>query len=907
MRRVFIKSIVIIGCMLVFLSATEKKTTSYKLENRFVTLSVDIKDGILNGEKIVFNKDYNSKYNSSAIYESDGGFKIECVWTDWRAPGKNNNGEVELTLDKNAFELQHKNEISDPKYRALELFFFDKEKELNVKITYKLDNDNYYVRRKIMVFDTLYQKHFLHSISAYDSKIKGSFSVIKTGSFGQPIALKYKNGGVFMGMEYPTAVNEIKKIDKEYTFTSNQIYGKKIEKQGIETEWVVVGLVPSTSVKDWFMKYVADIRVAPINPYTLYNSWYDLRSPEYPRVPAENFMNEKSVFKMIDLFKKNMIEKHKIQLDAFVLDDGWDIYDSDWKLRTDQFPNGMKPIADELKKMNTKLGIWFGPTGGYSFRERRLKWMQNNGYEVAGKEVKWHSAMLCMGGKNYNDIFKKRTKDFVENDDVRYFKWDGIQFSCSEPNHGHNVGIYSRRDIMESVIDAAQNVRKNHPDMYLNITSGTWLSPWWVKYANQIWMDGEDYGYADVPSISKRDAAITYRDFVLYDDFKNKDLWFPISNLMTHGIIKGKLEMLGTASEPLSKFTDDVFLYFARGVSMYELYISPDIMTDDEWDVMSKSIKWAKANFDILKNTYMIGGNPMKRESYGYIHFAGKKGILAVRNPYITNSKITAELLSDYGIDLDAKNLVVERIYPTRTILSKLYKTGDKIDISLQGYETAVYEIYPIETAKEPIISGVVFEKTGNEINILKEINEVKVLNPGGYKFFINEKEVKGNLLSKQNLKQPEFLSASQIKQNENKFSIMIQKNESVEKGELAILLKPEEISKEAKLPTVKVLVNGKEVLAELQKQEKTWCWYSVELTDNTNNIELEFLNNKDVKNWAGKGEIYFSGQQKQNVYKIKYEGGEKMNERILPPAPFKSLELKNTLKIHDFNIKIER
>ena len=76
----------------------------------------------------------------------------------------------------------------------------------------------------------------------------------------------------------------------------------------------------------------------------------------------------------------------------------------------------------------------------------------------------------------------------------------------------------------------------------------------------------------------------------MYDDFKNLDCWFPVQNLMTHGIIKGKLESTGSPDEPLDKFTDDALLYCARGVSMYELYISPDILSEGEWNTLSSSL-----------------------------------------------------------------------------------------------------------------------------------------------------------------------------------------------------------------------------------------------------------------------------------------------------------------------------
>ena len=207
----------------------------------------------------------------------------------------------------------------------------------------------------------------------------------------------------------------------------------------------------------------------------------------------------------------------------------------------------------------------------------------------------------------------RRTVDLVRDHGAKYFKWDGIQFSCSEPDHGHPVGLYSRRAVMNAVIEMCAAVRAANPETFLNITSGTWMSPWWLMYANTIWMQGYDYGYSDVPSISKRDRAITYRDVVLHENYGVHDLWFPISGLMTHGIIKGHLQKLGGEAEPLDKFTDNTVLYFARGVSMWELYVSPQLLTDDEWDAIAGSMAWARSRFDTLMRTDMIGGDPGRR------------------------------------------------------------------------------------------------------------------------------------------------------------------------------------------------------------------------------------------------------------------------------------------------------
>src|SRR5262249_46251089 len=153
------------------------------------------------------------------------------------------------------------------------------------------------------------------------------------------------------GLEYPTAENNAESVNKETcSLRCGQEFGQIVGSSWVQSEFVVEAVTPNDFVKDWFFKYVDAIRVSPLRPFTLYNSWYDLRSPEYPRVPKEHWMSEASAMGMAKLLRENMIEKHNIRLDAFVLDDGWDVYESDWVLRKEQWPNGLKPLADELKK-----------------------------------------------------------------------------------------------------------------------------------------------------------------------------------------------------------------------------------------------------------------------------------------------------------------------------------------------------------------------------------------------------------------------------------------------------------------------------------------------------------------------------------------------------------------------------
>ena len=893
-------------------SAGEKKYHS--IENGKIKCTVIIDDSKLVSDKLETSGSWTSEYDSTMI-ETDANFALDVMYTDWSAPGKINNAENPVILTKGDFTIVNQLKREDEKgSQEIILYFKGKETSIELRITYQLLPDAFYVKRNLAVMDTSFGHHFLRWFWTRRGSISGITSVVKEGGFGQPVAFLMKRGGAFFGVEYPAADNTLKKSVKgNWELQCSQEYGERIGAEWLQSDWVVEGITPNSEVKYWFFKYLDDIRVAPLRPYSLYNTWYDLRSPEYPRWSPEKAMSEKTSLRMVDILRKSMMEKYKIQLDAFVLDDGWDVYESDWVLRKEQWPDGLKPLADELRKTNTSLGVWLGPTGGYSFRMKRVNWMKEHGYEVVGKTR--DNSMLCIAGKNYRELFKKRVTDFAGNDGIGYYKWDGIQFSCSEPDHGHPIDIYSRRAVMESVIDMCKSVRNKNPDMFLNITSGTWLSPWWIKYANTIWMQGMDYGFSDVPSISQRDAAITYRDFVLYDDFHIQDMWFPIANLMTHGIIKGKHESVGIETEPLDKFTDDVLLYFARGVSMYELYISPDILTDGEWNTIAASMEWARDRFPILMNSEMVGGNPLKGEAYAHVHFKDKQGIIAARNPIIEPTILKVKLDPALGLNSKASSLVLEKIYPTRWISSKLCKAGETISLQLDGYETAVYEIYPIEETTVPLLAGVMYDviSSGSEYSIQfhNSSADAILLNPSFVKSIsMDGKPVVAKSLSLETVKSPDIVSGLNLMRDavdKSKINITLNVSESSKDAIISILLTPDTSLQVKTRPTLIATVDGKEVEVKAEPQEGKSQWYLVDVKPGKHDIKLRVKAGKDEKVWKGNASLWMIAQQKQNTREIIFTLKSEVKTRPIVPHVWGAGEVRKNVNLGNVSIEVSQ
>jgi len=773
---------------------------------------------------------------------------------------KNQNGEnpVDLTTKDFQFTGSNSSDLKDggKKLSLNYSFNFDVTK-FRLCVNYEIYPENNFMRKWIEVADSSWGLDFLSKIYLEDMDF--SASDFSHGQFGQPVL----NKDIFFAVEYPSVENEIKGSKAK----SGYLVGFKIEKEPYITHTSVLGVSPSKiKLEETFMNYVEGIKVNGTRPYLLYNSWYDLRNPEIVKDKASE-MNEENVLKMIGSFKKSMYKRYGIALDAFVLDDGWDKYASLWDIDSTRFPNGFTPFLEPLKEMNTDFGIWASPLCGYSKRNVRIDWGYNHGLEKTGN-------FLCFAGTNYKAAYKKVMTNYTKQYNIGYFKWDGYLLTCNEPNHGHRIGIYSREDLLSTYIEMMEAVRKENPKIYLNVTTGTWLSPWWLKYADCIWMQGEDYAFAeDVPSINDRDKSITYRDAVLWDDYQRQNLLFPISSLMTHGIIKGRLNFLGGKNESLDSFSNEVMMYFGRGVMMWELYISPDLLSDGEWEAIASSVKWAKANASVLDKTKMILGDPLKRETYGYIHLTKDKGIILLRNPDVSKKVTEIKLTADLG-DIDPlKEYFVKIVYPYNMILDKPVKLNDALKIDLDAYQVLTAELIPSVKINKNIPRGVKYSTSGTKIISYSESpNEDKVMAEG--------------------------LSENCDGQNyKSGFEIIIPQN--FENSKVGFLIEPERSIKKKLIPQFDMKINGVKREVKVEQENGKWFWVIAPLVKGTNKIEFKIDFGFKIE---GKIRTYVLAD---NKLLGKKNSNIKINENeLLPAKPYPADIQKEIIPVSSFIIK---
>ncbi|NOZ61675.1 MAG: hypothetical protein GXO74_08330, partial [Calditrichaeota bacterium] len=301
------------------------------------------------------------------------------------------------------------------------------------------------------------------------------------------------------------------------------------------------------------------------------------------------------------------------------------------------------------------------------------------------------------------------------------------------------------------------------------------------------------------------------------------------------------------------------------------------------------------------------------RKPYGYVHFKKHRGIIAVRNPKIESDKITVKLSPDFGLCPHAASLVLERVYPTRWISPELYSSGGQVTLPLSGFETAVYEIYPLEEATEPLLAGAVFDTESEGENFKFTIREsgenVRLLNPEK----VAEIQISGEKISLSDF--PEKISATdfqepkhdfQVKNSHGKSRIRLNLSlpETFERATLALLVENQVQDKKAFLPEVKVKLNGKKVQPKIEKQKGRWAWFKVAVKSGDSKIDLQIQSGKKNKRLNASASLWLIGFQQGSGEKLQIKMAKAPEPRPMPPMPWENGLIKKVQKICSFQMK---
>jgi len=150
-------------------------------------------------------------------------------------------------------------------------------------------------------------------------------------------------------------------------------------------------------------------------------------------------------------------------------------------------------------------------------------------------------------------------------------------------------------------------------------------------------------------------------------------------------------------SDPSHDFPDEVHSYFGTGTQLQEMYITPSLLSAQDWDVLAEAAKWSRANAEILKDTHWIGGDPARLEVYGWAAWTAEKAIITLRNPSDKPQEFTATLASLLELpDGASKTYVVTSPWiPTPQKQETHIAAQDRRTFPLQPFQVLTLELKP--------------------------------------------------------------------------------------------------------------------------------------------------------------------------------------------------------------------
>ncbi|MBE6951054.1 MAG: hypothetical protein E7451_06920 [Ruminococcaceae bacterium] len=554
-------------------------------------------------------------------------------------------------------------------------------------------------------------------------------------NLGQPIYIQ----GMFFGCEFPETDTQIEEGTGHIRYYTGKSFERfeadnQLTTDGKYVTWqTVAGAARSTDnqvIQADFFEYIYSI-ATPSEFRIQYNSWFD----NMMLISDENILE---TFIEVD----QELNKTEVRpLDSYVVDDGWINYNNTyvvdaaragttlnqsgfWEFNS-KFPNELYPSSELANKFGSNFGLWVGPRGGYNFYGHLA--------DIIAKSGKGTKAggSIDVADRVYVENMTNMFCDFQNRFKVNYWKWDGFvdshqygAFPAADgvpgyANHhmtgGYN-NMYHVTDMWEAWIDLMEVVRANAKEndidnLWISLTCYTNPSPWFLQWANSVWMqcthDQKDANFG----LTKMDKQLTYRDAVYYDFLVNHQFQFPLGNIYNHDPIYGK-EGTGMTKANVSDedFQNYLYMQSTRGITFWELLISDSLMTDEKYEVAGEFLEWAEENSHILRNAKIFGGMPDRTflenatsneayaEAYGFSCFDGTDGIISIRNPHSYQTK-TVSFTFDriIGVPEDAGTLNYYLVHnynmPAGNDLTGQFTYGETYTFTLQPNEVRMFQI----------------------------------------------------------------------------------------------------------------------------------------------------------------------------------------------------------------------
>lgn len=508
------------------------------------------------------------------------------------------------------------------------------------------------------------------------------------GDWGQPVYTE----SLFFGLEFPAAWTG---AESGKTVFLRHHPGIELEPgQSYTTKRAVVGAAPSGRVTEAFMEYVCAL-TPDGNPPDANLYWNGFRVIKPPDRIAQGL-------EMVEYAKK-LYDETGFAFEAWTYDAGFDMYRTDALFVPDETEIWDK-TAESLESTGTPVGMWTSFSCIYDTATH--EWGKTQGYELQ------HDSSYCLAGSVYYEAIKNRLEELVEKYDMGSINFDGMYwgqgFGCNRTGHGHLVGtgseegVYATERVVENMLEIFASLRNINPSSVLDLfVCNEWASPWWLTQLDGVHTVVGDTIGCDIPSPWLRDELITVRDIQVFYEHRQLERQFPLwaedlygTQVRNDHLIDG---VTVKGEDMAARWEDEyVMAYPGRGAINSSIMCSDLTVLDRSrggLKFLGEVANWVKSNKHIYRDFYLLGGNPSRREAYGYRHSDGAgRSLVALRNPWIEPVNFTIDIDESLGLGKTDERVFVNVVYPYRKTYQPVHY-GESVDMLLRDYDVILLEV----------------------------------------------------------------------------------------------------------------------------------------------------------------------------------------------------------------------
>lgn len=311
------------------------------------------------------------------------------------------------------------------------------------------------------------------------------------------------------------------------------------------------------------------------------------------------------------------------------------------------------------------------------------------------------SAYLGLGIKEYFVHFQAVLLRWIARG-ARLLKLDGIGNPSGMPE--------TLQEDFDSAVALIAALRIVSSDIFINLSTGTWPSPFWLLHSDTVWRRGHDH-YFEGPDGPARERWISYRDAMVYKNVVKESPLFPLNSLMIHGIIfaKDAWDLNAAGGGPMSSvggiagvdaggssrdpFKHEVRSAFGSGAMLQELYVTPALLQSDNWDDLAEAALWASSCVDTMVDVQWFGGDPARGEIYGWAAWSTERSILTLRNPAPTLQVVQLEPIAVFDLpNHAAQHIQLNAPFPDQRPRQIFLKKGDPTSLQMPPYSVFVFD-----------------------------------------------------------------------------------------------------------------------------------------------------------------------------------------------------------------------